>query len=107
MLTNQVRSRLALDYEGELNPQQLAVVRAGGGPILVVAGAGSFHQIGNRFLRRHAPLVGYQPNYTILDREDGQDLMEACVLSMQINSKGSRFPKREVLENLVALSMNP
>jgi len=164
MLTNQVGSRLALDYESELNPQQLAVVRAAPGPILVIAGAGSgktrvvtyrvaylieggidparimlvtftnkaaremlhrvdllvpgaqeaggrvwggtFHHIGNRFLRRHAPLVGYQPNYTILDREDGEDLMEACVSSLQINSKGSRFPKGEVLENLVSLSVN-
>src|SRR4030065_175547 len=164
MLTNQVGSRLTLDYEGELNPQQLAVVRAAAGPILVIAGAGSgktrvvtyrvaylieggidparimlvtftnkaaremlhrvgllvpgaqeaggrvwggtFHHIGNRFLRRHAPLVGYQSNYTILDREDGQDLMEACVSTLQINSKGSRFPKGEVLENMVGLSVS-
>ena len=35
------RSHFLLDYEKELNPQQLAVVRAAGGPILVIAGAGS------------------------------------------------------------------
>ncbi len=31
----------AIDYESELNPQQLAVVTAGRGPLLVIAGAGS------------------------------------------------------------------
>ena len=33
--------RGAINYEAELNPQQLDVVMAGGGPLLVIAGAGS------------------------------------------------------------------
>ncbi|MCX5907988.1 MAG: UvrD-helicase domain-containing protein, partial [Deltaproteobacteria bacterium] len=34
---------------------------------------GTFHHIGNRIIRRHATLIGYQPNYTILDQEDRRD----------------------------------
>ena len=156
--------RFLLDYERELNPQQLAVVKAAWGPLLVIAGAGSgktrvvtyrvayliqsgvdsagillvtftnkaaremlhrvelllpaaggvagriwggtFHHIGNRILRRHAPLVGYHPNFTILDREDAKKLMEACIRDLKINPKRSRFPKGEVLENLLGLSVN-
>jgi DNA helicase-2/ATP-dependent DNA helicase PcrA len=158
------KSHFLLDYERELNHQQLAVVRSAGGPLLVIAGAGSgktrvvtyrvayliesgvdpagillvtftnkaaremlhrvgllvpaagggggrvwggtFHHIGNRILRRHAPLVGYHPNFTILDREDTKKLMEACIRDLKINPKGSRFPKGEVLEDLVGLSVN-
>jgi DNA helicase-2/ATP-dependent DNA helicase PcrA len=67
---------------------------------------GTFHHIGNRILRRHAHLVGYHPNFTILDREDAKNLMEACITDLKINPKGSRFPKGEVLENLLGLSVN-
>src|SRR5438445_9084407 len=31
---------------------------------------GTFHSIGNRILRQHATLLGYQRDFTILDRED-------------------------------------
>src|SRR5574342_1043705 len=31
---------------------------------------GTFHSIGNRILRRHAPSLGYQRDFSILDRED-------------------------------------
>lgn len=35
------RSQLTIDYDAELNAQQLAAVQAPGGPVLVVAGAGT------------------------------------------------------------------
>src|SRR5712691_5782625 len=31
---------------------------------------GTFHSIGNRFLRTHAKLIGYERDFTIMDRED-------------------------------------
>jgi DNA helicase-2/ATP-dependent DNA helicase PcrA len=67
---------------------------------------GTFHHIGNRILRRHAPLVGFQPNYTILDQEDAKSLMETCSNELRLNPKGSHFPRGEVLENMVGLSVN-
>lgn len=164
MLLPQTKSPFLLDYDGDLNPQQLAVVKAAGGPILVIAGAGSgktrvvtyrvayliesgvdpsrillltftnkaaremlhrvevlvptaggaggrvwggtFHHIGNRILRRHAPLVGYQPNYSILDRDDAKKLMNSCLSDLKINPRKSRFPKGEVIGSLWGLAVN-
>src|SRR5205823_4131034 len=40
---------------------------------------GTFHSIGNRILRQHAPLLGYQRDFSILDREDAKDLIGACL----------------------------
>src|ERR1041385_8301914 len=39
---------------------------------------GTFHSVGQRILRRHADLVGYQKNFTIMDREDATNLIKAC-----------------------------
>src|SRR6266850_6472952 len=39
--TPERRGPFSIDYARELNPQQLAAVQAGDGPLLVIAGAGS------------------------------------------------------------------
>src|SRR5881396_3706140 len=46
---------------------------------------GTFHAIGARLLRRHADLLGYRPDFTILDREDANDLIKACVAEAAID----------------------
>lgn len=67
---------------------------------------GTFHAIGNRILRRHAKLVGYDPNYTILDREDSLDLIKACIGEADIDTKLTRFPKPDVLAEVFSLAVN-
>src|SRR5207237_8621255 len=67
---------------------------------------GTFHSIGNRILRRHADLVGYRPDFTIMDREDAKDLLTACVAELQIDVKATRFPKAEVLGDIFSLTLN-
>ncbi|MBL9129214.1 MAG: UvrD-helicase domain-containing protein, partial [Verrucomicrobiales bacterium] len=36
---------------------------------------GTFHSIGARILRSNADLLGYRPDFGILDREDSEDLL--------------------------------
>jgi DNA helicase-2/ATP-dependent DNA helicase PcrA len=67
---------------------------------------GTFHSIANRILRRHAHLVGYQPDFTIMDREDAKDLLQACLGEMQIDTKATRFPKADLLADIFSLAIN-
>ncbi|MBI2371489.1 MAG: ATP-dependent helicase, partial [Deltaproteobacteria bacterium] len=152
---------LGIDYRAELNEEQLQVVMAPPGPILVIAGAGSgktrtvtyrvarlidqgadaarvllvtftnkaaremlhrvqhlvgpnairvwggtFHHIANRVLRQHAKVIGYESNYSILDREDAKDLLKACLIELGVDTKARRFPAREVLADMVSFAAN-
>ena len=150
-----------IDYEKHLNPEQLEVVMSEGGPILVIAGAGSgktraltyrvarliesdvsqerillatftnkaartmlsrveeltdadigrlwggtFHHLGNRMLRRYGRLLGYNPDYTIMDQEDSRQLVNTCIYELGFKTKNSRFPKGNVLGDIISYAMN-
>ncbi|MFC1499334.1 UvrD-helicase domain-containing protein, partial [Verrucomicrobiota bacterium] len=59
---------------------------------------GTFHHMANRILRRHARLIGYGCDYTILDRDDSRTLVLNCVKDLGFYSK--EFPKSVVLLSL-------
>ena len=158
-------ARVALDYATELNAEQYAVATAPGGPLLVVAGAGSgktraltyrvawliehgvpphrivlvtftnraaremlhraaellgqdlaglwggtFHHLANRVLRQHGALLGLRPDFTILDREDSQSLLSACVTDLGLRraakASGQRFPQKGVLAAMSSFVQN-
>src|SRR5438552_293542 len=67
---------------------------------------GTFHAIGNRILRSHADKLGYQRDFTILDREDAKHLITACVAEAGIDTKAGHFPKAEVLGEIFSLAVN-
>src|SRR6266702_4746616 len=75
-----------------------------GGDISALWG-GTFHSVGNRILRRHADLLGYARDFTILDRADAKDLIAACLDEAEIDVRATRFPKAEVLADIFSLAI--
>src|SRR5437763_9333785 len=67
---------------------------------------GTFHRIANLTLRRHAASIGYESSYTILDSEDARDFLAACVDEAGIDTKARRFPKAEVLQDIISFANN-
>src|SRR5678810_95807 len=54
----------------------LAGRRSAATPDAALPWAGTFHAIASRLLRQHAPEVGLDPAFTLLDREDAADLLD-------------------------------
>ncbi|HVE16648.1 MAG TPA: ATP-dependent helicase [Chthoniobacterales bacterium] len=67
---------------------------------------GTFHSIGNRILRRHAESIGFRPGFSIMDREDQEDMIEAVVAREGLRTEDRRFPKGSVLAEIFGLAIN-
>src|SRR5947207_7747773 len=76
------------------------------GQELAALWGGTFHSIANRVLRQHARLLGFERDFTIMDREDAKHLISTCVGDSEIDIKATRFPKAEVLGNIFSLTVN-
>jgi len=68
--------------------------------------AGTFHHIGNITLRKEAHLLGYSPNFTIVDKEDAKDLIEDCIEELGYSQKGKLFPKKNIISDILSLALN-
>lgn len=150
-----------INFEKELNKEQLEVVLKGDGACLVLAGAGSgktrtityrvahllekgispenillvtftnraaremtervqrlvgaskplpwsgtFHHIAYRILRKYAPLIGYQNNFTVLDSEDSGDVLKLCLKQEGIDRTQKRFPAPKVIQSIISYARN-
>src|SRR5688572_4518971 len=67
---------------------------------------GTFHRIANLILRRHAVSLGYDSNYSILDSEDARGLINICIDDAAIDTKAKRFPKAEVVQDMISFANN-
>lgn len=67
---------------------------------------GTFHRIGNLILRRHAESLGFTANYSILDGEDAKDFVASCIEDCAIDTKSKRFPKPEVVSDIISYANN-
>lgn len=67
---------------------------------------GTFHSIGNRILRRHAERIGFRAGFTIMDREDQEEMIESVVAREGLRTTDRRFPKGEVLGDIFSFCVN-
>ncbi len=150
-----------IDYEKNLNEQQLKVVLESEGPSLVLAGAGTgktrtlvfrtafliekgvplkniflatftnkaaremikrvetllkidlqnlwagtFHHLANLILRKEANLLGFENQFSILDREDAKQILSECIEELKLNKKERLFPKVGIIEKIFNLAIN-
>jgi DNA helicase-2/ATP-dependent DNA helicase PcrA len=78
----------------------------GGADVARRVWGGTFHRIANLVLRRHAESIGYTSNFSILDSEDSKDFVSTCVDEAGVDTKARRFPKAEVLQDIISFATN-
>jgi DNA helicase-2/ATP-dependent DNA helicase PcrA len=67
---------------------------------------GTFHSVGNRILRRHPEAAGFAKGFSIMDREDQEDMLDTVIATLGVDTKAKRFPKGEVLGDVLSYSLN-
>lgn len=67
---------------------------------------GTFHSLAHRVLRRHAQILGFENSFTILDRADMEEIIQALIPELKIPKGSGRVPKRSTLANILSKAAN-
>ncbi|MEJ2689943.1 MAG: ATP-dependent helicase [Deltaproteobacteria bacterium] len=67
---------------------------------------GTFHAVGNLLLRKYGQLLGYPPQFTILDRSDAEGIVNLLKTSLGFGGSGKRFPSKKMIMDLISRSVN-
>jgi DNA helicase-2/ATP-dependent DNA helicase PcrA len=67
---------------------------------------GTFHAVASRLLRLHGRDLGLEPDFTILDRTDSEDLMHACRTELGLSAKSRRFPQKSTCLGIYSRCVN-
>ncbi|MFA6131109.1 MAG: ATP-dependent helicase [Patescibacteria group bacterium] len=68
--------------------------------------AGTFHSIANRLMRQYGSLLGFNPNFSILDEEDARDLLSLCMKDLGFDPKLRRLPSAAVIHECLSYVRN-
>ena len=67
---------------------------------------GTFHAISARLLRVHARDLGMEPDFTIVDRGDAEDLLHVARTRLGLGRGGSRFPQKSTCLDVYSRCVN-
>ncbi len=72
---------------------------------LLVQG-GTFHHVALQYLRQHASALNYTEHFTLLDRDDSKEVMEAVLAEKSSELPHKKLPKVDSLLEILSLAMN-
>jgi DNA helicase II / ATP-dependent DNA helicase PcrA len=68
--------------------------------------SGTFHSVGGRLLRLHAPSIGLDASFTVLDRPDSADLLDLARSELGLARTASRFPRKGTCLAIYSYTVN-
>jgi DNA helicase-2/ATP-dependent DNA helicase PcrA len=67
---------------------------------------GTFHSVANRLLRTYGEAIGLDPDFTVMDQSDAEDLMDASRHNLALGSKEKRFPRKQTCLSIYSRCVN-
>ncbi len=67
---------------------------------------GTFHSFANLTLRKYARFINLNPNFTILDQGDSEDVINLIRGQLNLHSKKKRFPNKTTIFRILSLNVN-
>ncbi len=78
---------LAITFTNKAASEMKERIRTLIGDMAAYMWVGTFHSMFARILRRHADLIGYEKNFSILDSDDQQKIIKECISELDLNDK--------------------
>jgi DNA helicase-2/ATP-dependent DNA helicase PcrA len=72
----------------------------------VLPWSGTFHAVALRILRAHAPALGLDPAFTLLDRSDAAELLDLLRGELRLADGGVRFPQKGTCLEICGYTLN-
>lgn len=79
---------------------------AGSGALSGSIWGGTFHSMAARLLRQHGKLIGLEPDFTVLDRSDSEDLLDVVRAELKLSTEARRFPLKATCLSIYSRCVN-
>ncbi|MDA0282434.1 MAG: ATP-dependent helicase [Planctomycetota bacterium] len=86
--------------------QAAASGSSGGGALSNAIWGGTFHAMASRLLRQHGRLIGLEPDFTVLDRSDSEDLLDIVRAELKLSTERRRFPLKQTCLSIYSRCIN-
>jgi superfamily I DNA/RNA helicase len=77
-----------------------------GSHTLATVWGGTFHSVANRLLRTYGEAIGLDPDFTVMDQSDAEDLMDDSRHNNALGSKEKRFPRKQTCLSIYSRCVN-
>ena len=67
---------------------------------------GTFHSFAHQLLRKYAPLVGLERNFSILDQSDSEDTINLIRAQLGMEKSQRKFPQKHIIQSMYSSSIN-
>lgn len=68
--------------------------------------SGTFHSFANYVLRKYYKILEIQPNFTIIDTSDSEDIIDLIRQELKFDKKTKAFPKKSRIQTIISKSKN-